>query len=119
MAYNTPLPNPIPRTIAHVDPHTFQHLRHLEQRLLADPVSTTLEAYMSEVKRLLNRALSRHHAQSYDGWSARGRFRHTVRITAVNHELAALVDDVRQHLRGTALLRRFDHIRGLLVDVMA
>lgn len=73
--------------------------------------------YQKNVRRLLQSGLSRYVVRAETYRSPQGRFQHMVYVTAVDRELEQLRQELLAGHVGTGILRHFDAIRGLLLDV--
>lgn len=82
---------------------------------LPDP--KRFDDYQRAVKRLLDEALNRCAVHRATYRSPFGRFQRVVYVTAVDRELATLREALVNHHEGTVILKGFDAIRGLLLDL--
>lgn len=88
-----------------------------ESALKRLPDPERFDHYQRAVKRLLDEALDRCtvHRETYR--SPLGRFQRMVYVTAVDRELARLREALVDQHPGTVILKGFDAIRGLLLDL--
>lgn len=83
------------------------------------PTYSELKAYRELVRSFLGEVVGRAYAhQSQAGWDRQGRQKMYSTIKEIDHQLAALAEDVRQgQERQLDILARLDNIRGMLVDM--
>jgi len=95
------------------------HLLSSSELALAEiPNLERFSDYQNTVKRLLQSGLSRYVVRKETYRSPRGRFQSMVYVTAVHRELEYLRQELLADHVGTGILRHFDAIRGLLLDLL-
>jgi len=95
------------------------HLLSSSESALAEiPNLERFSDYQNTVKRLLQSGLSRYIVRQETYRSPRGRFQSMVYVTAVHRELETLRQELLADHVGTGILRHFDAIRGLLLDLL-
>lgn len=88
-----------------------------EQALAEVPNLERFTAYQQTVKKLLERSLKRVVVRSETYRSPYGRFQRMIYVTAIDRELEQLRQVLWADHSGTGILRHFDAIRGLLLDL--
>ena len=95
----------------------WEPLRAAEAHLVKSTTLDALDHYVSAVRDMLSKALTKQAAEVSLYMSPRGRFRQMVFVRQLNEELAILHREVRDGRPGSDLMKRLDAIRGILVDL--
>lgn len=95
----------------------WAQLKDAEQALMALPNLDRFEQYRATVQDLLQRGLARVGIRSDVYRSPQGRFERLVHCSGLDDELGLMRDLLLRHNPGVQLLKHFDNIRGILLDV--
>lgn len=95
----------------------WEPLKAAETHLLQSTTLDALDQYVSAVRDMLSRALTKQTAEVSLYMSPRGRFRQMVFVRQLSEELTILHREVRDGRPGSDLMKRLDAIRGILVDL--
>ncbi|KYZ76286.1 hypothetical protein AXX12_07555 [Anaerosporomusa subterranea] len=89
------------------------------QRLSQTPTYSELKAYRTLISKFMGEAVSQMYTvDSQAGWDRHGRQKMYTTIKKIDHELAALTEDIRQgQERQISIAARLDGIKGMLVDL--
>ena len=112
------LPGPPLRSEATASPPPALWARYAEhEQALADlPTADRLAALKAVVRALVQAAMSGRAPESEPVLS-RGSFRVMVRVAAVEREMGGVTLQALAGKTGVEVLRRLDHLRGLLLDL--
>ncbi len=96
---------------------SWEPLNAAEDLLLKSTTLDALDHYVSAVRDVLSKALTKQTAEVSLYMSPGGRFRQMVFVRQLNEELTILHREVRDGHPGSDLMKRLDAIRGILVDL--
>lgn len=99
------------------DMPNWPQLTEAEQALLALPNAERFNQFQQVVKNLLEQGLKRLHVHSETYRSPQGRFQRMLYLSELDRELTKTRNLLLEQNPGIFLLKQFDAIRGLLLDV--